>query len=342
MKKLRTVLSGAPLALAGTALLWGTLACAQTPPQTYELKATHFLPPNHSFQKELVRWGEELAKKSNGRLTLKVFPSGQMGPTPRQFDLVRTGVADIGIALTGATPGRFPMTEVSNLPFVVVESAKSSKAITELAPKYLGSEFAGVKVLQFTITPPLKFHMTKAKIGSLADFKGLRIRYAGELFAESVKAFGATPVAVPPGETVDAMSKGTVDGALFPFEGAQSFQLGSIAKFSYEPGVNAASFVWVMNPASYEKLPADLRALIDQSTGPAAAERIGKELDDAEIEGRAYMISKGAQVVTFNEPTQREMRTAVKPIIDDTIGKLEAKGQPARQFYDALIKGGAR
>jgi TRAP-type transport system periplasmic protein len=306
--------------------------------QEFELKVSHFLPPNHTFHKELLRWGEDLSKKSNGRLVLKVFPAGQMGPPPRQFDLVRTGVADIAIGLTGSTPGRFPLTELSNLPFMVSESAKSSKALTEFAPKYLTSEFAGVKILYLMTTTPLKFHMASKKINTMADFNGLRIRYAGEIFAESVKAFGAVPVAVQPGDVVDAMSKGTIDGALFPFEGAQSFQVGTVAKYSYEPGVNAASFFFVMNPGSYEKLPPDLRALIDQTTGPAGAERMGKLLDDAEIEGRAYMTSKGVQIIPFSAATQAEMQAAVKPIVDDTIAKLEAKGQPARAIYDGLLK----
>ncbi len=306
--------------------------------QEFELKVSHFLPPNHTFHKELLRWGDDLARKSNGRLVLKVFPAGQMGPPPRQFDLVRTGVADIAIGLTGSTPGRFPLTELSNLPFMVNESARSSKALTELAPKYLTAEFTGVKILYLMTTTPLKFHMASKQVNTMADFKGLRIRYAGEIFAESVKAFGAVPLAVQPGDVVDAMSKGTIDGALFPFEGAQSFQVGTVAKYSYEPGVNAASFFFVMNPSSYEKLPPDLRALIDQTTGPAGAERMGKLLDDAEVEGRAYMTSKGVQIIPFSAATQAEMQAAVKPIVDDTIGKLEAKGQPARAIYDALQK----
>lgn len=341
MKSFSVSLAIKRTALTGALLLAGSLAFAQN--QVFELKATDFLPPNHTFNKELLRWAEELKLKSNGRLLITVFPSSQMGPPPRQFDLVRTGVADIGVGLTGATPGRFLMTEVSNLPFAVGDSsAKSSRAMTELAPKYLSKDFAGVKLLQMTITSPLKFHMAKAKIGTMADFKGLRVRYAGSLFADSVKAFGGTPVAVPPGDVVDAMSKGTVDGALFPFEGAQSFQVGTVAKYSYEPGVNAASFFWIMNPATYEKLPADLRALIDESTGPAAAERIGKQLDVAEADGRAYMKSKGVDVVTLPEATQHEMRAAVKPIIDTYIADLEAKGQPARQLYDALTKASAQ
>ncbi len=327
-----------PLRWIAASALAGGLLAGTAQAQEFELKVSHFLPPNHTFHKELLRWGDDLAKKSNGRLVLKVFPAGQMGPPPRQFDLVRTGVADIAIGLTGSTPGRFPLTELSNLPFMVNQSAKSSKALTELAPKYLAPEFAGVKILYLMTTTPLKFHMASKQLNTMADFKGLRIRYAGEIFAESVKAFGAVPLAVQPGDVVDAMSKGTIDGALFPFEGAQSFQVGTVAKYSYEPGVNAASFFFVMNPSSYEKLPPDLRALIDQTTGPAGAERMGKLLDDAEVEGRAYMTSKGVQIIPFSAATQAEMQAAVKPIVDDTIGKLEAKGQPARAIYDGLQK----
>jgi len=323
--------------MAASAFAAGLLA-GNARSEEFELKVSHFLPPNHTFHKEMLRWGEELAKKSNGRLVLKVFPAGQMGPPPRQFDLARTGVADIAIGLTGSTPGRFPLTELSNLPFTVNESAKSSKALTELAPRYLTSEYAGVRILYLMTTTPLKFHMASKKINTMADFKGLRIRYAGEIFAESVKAFGAVPLAVQPGDVVDAMGKGTIDGALFPFEGAQSFQVGTVAKFSYEPGVNAASFFLVMNPGSYDKLPPDLRALIDQTTGPAGAERMGRLLDEAEVEGRAYMTAKGVAIVPFSAATQAEMQAAVKPIVEDVIGKLEAKGQPARAIHDSLLK----
>jgi TRAP-type transport system periplasmic protein len=214
------------LAVIGASLCAAFSASAQT----IELKATHFLPPNHTFHKELQRWADELAQKSGGRLKISIFPSAQMGPPPRQFDLVRTGVADIGVALTGLTPGRFPMTEISNLPFACPTSSFCSKRMSELAPKYLAGEYAGVKLLHVVITSPLVLHLSKTKINTISDFKGLRIRYAGELFAQSVKAFGGTPVAVPPGDVVDAMGKGTIDGALFPFEAAQSFQLGSVTK----------------------------------------------------------------------------------------------------------------
>lgn len=327
-------------AAAGVIGIAGMVGMAQSAyAEVIELKVSHFLPPNHTFHKELLRWSEELLKKSNGQLVLKVFPASQMGPLPRQFDLARTGVADMALGLHGATPGRFPVTELVQLPYLVTSSAKSSPLLTELAPKYLAAEHAGVRVLYLLTTSPLKFHMSKAKIDSIADFKGLRIRYVGEVFANTIKAFGGVPVAVSPAETADAMSKGTVDGAMFPFEGAQSFQLGTETKYSYEPGISAATFFLVMNPKSYDKLPPNLRKLIDDTTGPAAARRVGEILDNVvETEGRAYMVSKGTKIVTFSDKTTSDMKAAVAPLVAEALGKVDKQNLPGTAFYNAFQK----
>jgi TRAP-type C4-dicarboxylate transport system substrate-binding protein len=231
------------------------------------------------------------------------------------------------------------VTELVQLPYLVNSSTKSSALLTELAPQYLATEHAGVRILYLLTTSPLKFHMSKAKIDSMADFKGLRIRYVGESFANSIKAFGGVPVAVSPAETADAMSKGIVDGAMFPFEGAQSFQLGAETKFSYEPGISAATFFLVMNPKSYDKLPPDLRKLIDDTTGPAAARRVGDILENVvETEGRAYMVSKGTKIVTFSDKTIADMKVAVAPLIAQALTKVDKQGLPGTAFYNAFQK----
>ena len=97
--------------------------------QSIELKVTHYLPPNHTINQELMRWADELGVKSNGRLKISVFPSGQMGPITRQFDLARTGVADAAFFLHGAVPGRFALTELLQLPYVFTpEKMRSCKS----------------------------------------------------------------------------------------------------------------------------------------------------------------------------------------------------------------------
>src|SRR5438128_8522951 len=86
--------------------------------QTFELKISHFIPPNHTFHKWAVAWSEQLTKDSGGRLKFQIYPNGQLvGPPNRQFDAARNAITDIAFTLHGVTPGRYPMTELGNLAF---------------------------------------------------------------------------------------------------------------------------------------------------------------------------------------------------------------------------------
>lgn len=330
------------LAVAGTAFAAAApMRAARAQPAPIELKVSHFLPPNHTFQKQCLLWSDELEKASGGRLKLKLYPAAQLGPPPRQFDLARNGVADIAIGLTGATPGRYPMTELVSEAYVVPHEGGSceimSRRLTSLYNAHLAAEYPGLKMLWMMVTAPLKFHTAKVPLRRLEDFKGLRIRYAGEQFAEIVAALGATPVAVPPGETQDGLAKGIIDGATLPYEGAQSFDLGTVAKYSLEPGVSTATFAAAMNPKRFDSLPPDLAALIVQSTGPAMAARFGVALDEAEANGRAYMLGRGVQVTTLPPAEDARMHAAVLPLLEKRLASLEASGKQARAFLAAYV-----
>ena len=86
--------------------------------KVYTLKLSHFVPPQHAFHKWVVKWTEKITKESNGRLKFQIYPNGQLvGPPNRQFDAARNGIVDIAWCLHGVTPGRYPMTELANLPF---------------------------------------------------------------------------------------------------------------------------------------------------------------------------------------------------------------------------------
>ncbi|MGA8156310.1 MAG: TRAP transporter substrate-binding protein [Rhodoplanes sp.] len=321
-----------------TALTFGAPARAQTT----ELKVSHFLPPNHTFQKAMEAWGEQLEKESGGKLKLRIYPAGQLGGGPnRQFDAARNGITDIAISLHGATPGRYATTELVSLPFAHpsagANSAVTSKRLTELAPKYLAKEHEGLKILWMAVTPPLMFH-SKSKIQSIDDFKGLKIRYAGTQFKNLIDTLGAVPLAVPPQETQDALAKGIVDAATFPYEGAASFDIGTVAKNTLEPGVSSASFAVVMNPAKYESLSPELKALIDKTTGPAAAENFGKMWDEAEVSGKKNLQSKGVEITVMPPAELAKMKKMFAPQIDEAIAVVEKKGKPGREFFEAYTK----
>jgi TRAP-type C4-dicarboxylate transport system substrate-binding protein len=310
--------------------------------QTVELKLSHFLPPNHTFHKFAVAWGAQLEKESGGKLKLQIYPATQLGGgANRQFDSARNGVVDIAISTHGATPGRYPLTELVSLPFAAPASGDTSEAmsrrLTELSGKYLAAEHQGLRILFMAVTPPLKIHSI-APIMKVEDLKGKKIRFQGIQLKNVMDAVGAVPVPVPPPETQDALSKGIVDSATFPHEGAASFDLGTVVKYTLEPGISSATFAVVMNPAKYEALAADLKALVDKTVGPAAAQAFGAAWDKAEIDGKASMTAKGVTQNTMPAAEVAKFKALVAPQVEVALSALEAKGQPARAFYQEFLK----
>jgi TRAP-type transport system periplasmic protein len=324
-------------ALFGAAI--GGLGISTARAEPVSLKVSHYLPPNHTFQRELAKWGDSLSQQSQGQLTLNIFPASQLGPVNRQFDMVRNGVVDIAVGLHGATPGRFPTTDLVSLPYSTPKagnnSAITSRRLTELASDYLAAEHAGMKILWMAVTNPLMFHTSKRQISKVDDFKGLRVRYAGEQFAQIIPLLGAAPLAVPPAETADSLAKGIVDAATFPYEACQSFDLGTVLKYSLEPGVSTATFAVAMNPNKFKSLPEDLQQLIDKTTGPAMAERFGTAFDVSEKNGRDYMLAKGVVISKLPDGELARIQELLAPLRDKALAELEKAGKPGKAFLDA-------
>jgi TRAP-type C4-dicarboxylate transport system substrate-binding protein len=233
------------------------------------------------------------------------------------------------------------MTELASLPFAAPSagnrSTVTSRRLSELAPEYLAKEHEGLRILWMAVTPPLMFH-SKMPIRTIADFKGKRIRYAGVQFKNIIDSLGAVPLLVPPQETQDGLAKGIIDAATFPYEGAASFDIATVAKYTLEPGVSAATFALVMNPAKYASLPDDLKALIDKTTGPEAAGRFGAMWDEAENEGKASMLAKGTQVAVLANDQLEQMKTIFRPQLDTAVADVEGQGKPGRKFFDGYLK----
>jgi TRAP-type C4-dicarboxylate transport system substrate-binding protein len=310
--------------------------------QTIELKISHFIPPNHTFHKWVSAWSEKLAQESGGKLKFTIYPNGQLvGPPNRQFDAARNAITDMAFVLHGVTPGRYSATELGNLPFTWPKassgSATTSRRLAELAPTYLAKEHQGLRILFAAVANPVVFY-SKVPIRSIDDFKGLKIRYAGVQNKYLLDALGATPLLVPPPEAQDALAKGIVDVAMFPHEAAVSYDLGTVAKYAIEPGVATATFAFVMNPAKYESLSPDLKALIDKHSGPAAAEDFGKAWEVAEKEGRDKEMAQGVQMLTLPAGDIEKMKKLMAPHVESAIAAVDKEGKQGRKFYEEYTK----
>jgi TRAP-type transport system periplasmic protein len=314
--------------------------------QTFELKLSHYVPPAHTMHQELLKWADEMDKKSNGRLKITIYPASQMGPITRQYDLARTGVADIAYFLHGATPGRFPLTELTQLPYAFnpevagsmqkpVSVAESSAIVTGMASQ-LDKEYEGTKLLMVIAEPNLSLMFNKATVRQPSDMKGMRLRHNGPLASKMIEALGATPAAVSPVELADGLEKGTVKGMIFNYEAAQAFQMGGAVTSVTELNFSAVNLGLAMNQKKYDSLPADLRKLIDDSMGVAGARRFGAKFDEAEAAGKRYMVDKKAEIILPNAAEAQAFRALLKPVVEQGIEEAQGKGLPARKFYDDL------
>jgi TRAP-type transport system periplasmic protein len=306
------------------------------------LKLSHFVPPQHAFHKWVVGWTQKIEQESGGRLKFEIYPNGQLvGPPNRQFDAARNGITDIAFCLHGVTPGRYPMTELANLPFTWpsagVDLAEMGKRMTELAPKYLAAEHQGLHILWMQMANPVVIY-SKTPIKTLDDFKGKKIRYASITNKFMLESVGAVPMLVPPQESQDALAKGVVDGAGFPHEAGFAYDLVSVSPYALDPPLASATFAMVMNPAKYASLPADLKAILDKESGVAGAMSFGKAWQDFDKFARETEIKKGLQITTLSPADVAKMKELAKPIIEKAIDEQVKAGRPAREFFAAYTK----
>ncbi len=307
--------------------------------ETFELKVATFVTPKHGMSKWIDAWARQLEEKSAGRLKFEVLHGGQMGPPPKYYDLARNGQADITWALHGATPGRFKLTEISNMPFLFCSAEQATRVLnnSELRSGYLDAEHKGVKVLVNFMHPPGQINMAGEAVLSVADLKGKALRPASRSVGQLIGMLGGKPVGLPPTAMAESLQKGTIDGALIDYGGAGlAFQLGPFLKNITEVYAYTTSFTLVMNPDSFARLPDDLQAMIDTSVTDVSTE-IGVMWDKLDAVGKKVLIDAGVTIHTLPEAEMAKLRTVGAAQTSAYVESLEAEGLPADEVL-ALMR----
>ena len=325
-----SLLSAAALALA----IHTGVATAQP----IELKLAYFVGDQHAMSQWLIKWANKLEQDSGGRIAVKRFPGSQMGPMQQHYDLARTGQADVAWFLHGATPGRFPLTEISHLPYLVGSSEIGTKVLNdpELRAKYLDAEHRGVKVLLLLTHQPGNVHTTKKAIRTTDDMRGMRLRFASPTIREFVAALGGTPVGVLATEQVEQLQKGTIDGTFIDYGGAGiAFKMGGVLKYSTEMYSYISSFAVAMNQDFWNKLPPDLQALVTKSMTGVEKE-VGEAWDGLDTVGKKLLVDGGAEAIKLSAEENAKFRKIGAQVADNHLKELEGKGAPARAVHDMM------
>jgi TRAP-type C4-dicarboxylate transport system substrate-binding protein len=324
--------------MAGALALAVVLTGGARAQDKFELKLAYFVGDQHAMSRWLIKWSQALELRSGGRITVKRFPAAQLGPTQQHYDFARTGQADAVWFLHGGTPGRFPLTELVNLPYLVGSAEIGTKVLNDptLRSRWLDPEHKGVKVLMLFTHTPGHVHTAAKPIRTLEDFKGLRIRFASPTVRDFVAALGATPVGVPPTEIAEQLQKGTIDGVFIDYGGAGiAFKLGGIVKHTTQMYSYVTSFGLAMNPAFYARLPPDLQALLAETTTGMEKE-VGEAWDALDAPGKQALVGGGDRVIEPSREQDARFRAVGAQVTEAKIRDLEAKGLPARVVYERM------
>lgn len=329
----RTLLA---LSAAAIALAVAAPAAAQT-----NLKLAHFVIPQHPYSKLLQEWADLVDKKSGGKIKIAIFPNQQMGPGPRYADLARTGQADITWFVHGFTPGRFPLTDISNVPYLFGSGEIGSKVMNEPALRaYLDKEHQGLKPLQIYTHQPGQIHTSKVPIRKAEDLKGLRIRFASPVVRDFIAELGGTPVGIPSPEIVENMQKGTLDGAFIDYGGSGiAFRMGPVTKYTTEMYSYVVSFCTCMNQKSWDSLGAENQKLFmdafDELGGPGEP---GRRFDSIDGPGKEAMIKAGTEIIKLSPEEDAKFRKAGAAVTEKVLADLEKKGLPAREVHKLMVE----
>ena len=257
--------------------------------QEIKLKLSHFAPTAHNHHANvIVPWVEEVKKRTNGRVEITVFPGASLCKPTQQYDCAKSGIADLAWGVTGWTPGRFPMTSVIELPFLVRTATVSAQILADLWEPYLQREFDDVHVLYLHTPPAVHINTHSKPIRVMVDFKGMKIRIPTALTGALLERLGATPVGMPANEIYQNMSTKVLDGFTMPFEALPPFRLHEVSKYHTEVWISgSAAFAMYMNKAKYAALPADVRQVLDETTARLWYwKQIGESWDKAEVGAR--------------------------------------------------------
>lgn len=321
----------------------GTSALAQD----VTLRLHQFLPPPAPVPSMILKpWGEMVKEASGGRIEIQHFDAISLGGRPPELmDQARDGVVDIAMTVVGYTPGRFPRTEVFELPFMMTSPVATAKAYWEMVETdWQNSEYKDVKVLGAWVHGPGVIH-TQDGVSSLDDMKGLTLRGPTRIINDLLSELGAEPVGMPLPAIPEAISKGVVKGTVIPWEVTTAIRLSELVEnhteFSGEEALYTAAIVLVMNKAKYDALPDDLKAVLDAESGEKLSAFASQVMWDMDPPARDIANGAGNSITVLDDAEVAKWKAASQPVVDRWIADMDGKGIDGAALIDqarALIK----
>jgi TRAP-type C4-dicarboxylate transport system substrate-binding protein len=295
-----------------------------------KLNYSNFFPAPHRHSQLAEQWAAEIAKRTNNKVQITLFHGETLTPSRECYDGVVKGISDIGFSVLSYTMGKFPLSEVLDLPLGSKTAVTATRMVNDYYKKFMPKEFDEVKVMYLHAHGPGLVH-TKTAVNKLEDLKGMKIRGTGTTAAVA-KNLGAAPVAMPMPDSYDALSRGVVEGVVCPMEALEGWKLGEVVKFTtqdFGAAYNMAFFV-VMNKSKWNSLGPDVQKVIDQINEEWIV-KVGQAWDEIDRSGTEFAKKQGNKIIPLSKEEDARWAAAVSPMFAEFVKDKKAKGLPAEE-----------
>ncbi len=319
--------------LAGALAVGAMLSCAGAGfAQEVTLKLHQFLPAQANVPKLVLdEWIRRVEAEAGGELKIEHYPSMQLGGKPPELmDQVMDGVVDLAWTVNGFTPGRFPRSEVFELPFMMTNAEATSRAYWDLFQSEMkDTEYKDVHIIGTWVHGPGMMHTNKP-VATMADLKGMKFRAPSRVATQLLEQLGATAIGMPVTAIPEALSKGVIDGAVIPWEVTTALKVPELVhnhtEFADGYSFYTITFTLAMNKAKYESLPADLKKVIDDNSGLEFSAFAGRTQAEADGPARERAAKAGNNIITISAEDSEKWKAAARPVYQNWAADLKSKG----------------
>ncbi len=312
MKLGRTALLG----LATAALLGSAPVSAQ---EVNLIFATTNAPNAHLNVRGHHPWAARINEQGKGVVRIDVRDGPTIANHLNYYQRVMDDVVQIAWGLPALIAGKFVLTNVTTLPFLVDKAEDASVALWRLHQSgLLTAEYDEIVPLVLIAFPQVGVHLSKAPRG-LDSLAGVKLAVGNKAGADILTRLGGAPISLPVTDYYEAIQRGTVDGSMSQWTQFQPFKLAEVTNYHIDTSLGSAAGIVFMSKKKWATLPEAARKIIMDNSGEKQSRAFGAFWDAVNEEGRAMVRARGEKhtIVNFTPEQTAQWRQKVQPVTDD-------------------------
>jgi len=286
-----------------------------------------------------IPWFKKVEEVTNGRVKVTGYPGSTIAKSPDQFEAVRTGLADLAEVWVSHAPGRYPVTQIIELPGLTPASTlQAHRQLWEYSKlPEVQAELPGVKIVGCQITGINLLIFRDRPVRTLEDLKGLKIDILGidPKGIGSALGFVATPLGML--DMYISLQKGVIDGISFPYDIFPSYQVQEITKYVTEINLGRNLNFVVMNVNTWNSLPPDIQKQMEGLLFEGFADFSGERWTYFVEEGKTLATDSGVEIIKLEPEELARWEERLAGVATAYISRLEAKGLPGQQVYEVVV-----